>query len=517
MLFTDDDLEMLERLKKPGRHRRGGLFRLSMGMLWDGVRWITGALIERIPGGGRGKRALLWALVIHVIVLIIGAFIVALPGESDLPEIIAEVVTTPVSVDLEMTRLSAVKQLSQARPDASAAAASVIRAETEAVMAAPEVTTDGITPVGIGLGEVGLGFGLGSGAGGGGMTVGKIPATMRGRCIPGERARLLHENGGTPEVEAAVVKSLVWLKDRQNVELGHWGSQYRAAMTGLALLCYLGHCETTKSPTYGETVAKGLVHLIETAKRNQGRIGNIGNQHWTYEHAIATYALGEALVISRAEGTEIPDLEEVHKRAVQVIIRGQNPDGGWVYGYTGKGSGDLSVTGWQVQALRAAAHAQVDVPGLDAAMRKTRSLIAGRQGPLGGFGYRQTEDKYSLTGVGILGLQLLGNPGKGELQRGFDYFFQGGPFSYNTESCDLYAWYYMTQAAFNQGGKPWETWNAAFRDEILLGQDRDGSWAPEGSGKSDQAGEDSEIYRSCLSTLMLEVYYRYLPATGRIN
>ncbi|MCB1087455.1 MAG: hypothetical protein KDM63_10450, partial [Verrucomicrobiae bacterium] len=332
MIFTDDDLEKLERLKKPGRRRKGGWFRRSMGMLWDGLCWFTGAAIERIPGGERGKRALLWAVILHVIVLIVLAFIVALPGESDPPEIIAEVVTVPPSVDLEMTRLSAVKQLGQARPDASAAAASVIRAETAAVMAAPEVTTDGIAPVGLGLGEVGLGFGMGSGAGGGGMTVGKIPATMRGRCIPGERARLLHENGGTPEVETAVVKSLVWLKDRQNVELGYWGNEYRAAMTGLALLCYLGHCETTKSPTYGETVAKGLLHLIETAKRNQGRIGNIGNQHWAYEHAIATYALGEALVMSRAEGAEIPDLEEVHKQAIQVIIRGQNPDGGWVYG-----------------------------------------------------------------------------------------------------------------------------------------------------------------------------------------
>ena len=55
--------------------------------------------------------------------------------------------------------------------------------------------------------------------------------------------------------------------------------------------------------------------------------------------------------------TKIPKLKEYAKRAAEVIIKGQNESGGWAYGY-GKGPvahTDLSVTGWNIQALKAAA------------------------------------------------------------------------------------------------------------------------------------------------------------------
>lgn len=517
MIQNDEEITLLERLRNPDTRPSGPWWRRLPYWCWNGTKTAARGAIDRIPGGERGKRAVLWAVVLHMVALIIGLFVVALPGEAEVPEIIAEVVVAEPEVDLEMARQSAVKLFGEARPDASAAMASVMRAETAAVMAVPEAKTDGLAAVGLGMGEIGLGFGLGSGVGGGGLPMGKLPAILRGRCIPGERERLLYENGGSPRVEPAIIKTLDWLKKTQHPTGGFWGQEYPAAMTGFALLAYLGHCETTRSSRYGETVAKGLLYLIEMAKKNKGRMGNLSNQQWAYEHAIATYALGEALTMSKAEGASVPDLEKVHREAVKIILDGQNEDGGWVYGYTGLGAADLSVTGWQVQALKAAGPDQLGENGTGRAMEKARKLISSRQGERGGFGYRGVEDRHSLTGVGILGLQMLGDTGKGQIARGVDFYLSAGPFDYTTQSCDLYSWYYFTQATFNYGGKSWEDWNSVCRDQLLDHQQDDGSWLDEGSGRSEQARGDAPIYRTCLAVLMLEVYYRYLPATGQMK
>ena len=469
--------------------------------------------VERIPGGENGKKALLWAAILHVVALVVAAIIVVIPREDDTPEIIAEVIVPERTVNLEMQRLSAVKHLKQVQASASASVTKLMRANTPSVIAAPEVEIETTSPLGFGLGELGNGFGMGPGGGGGGdMSQSRIPRVMRGRCFPGERARLLHDNGGTPEVEVAVVRSLDWLQGMQNPD-GSWGGTYQGAMTGLALLCYLGHCETPKSAKYGETVMKGIQALQEIGLRNDGKFGNIGNKHWAYEHAIGVYALGEALILTREEGTEIPGLDEMYANGIRIIVEGQNADGGWVYGYTGEGNGDLSVTGWQFQALKTAQYARISVDGMSQAMSKTGRFVAGRQGPQGGFGYRRTEDRHSLTGVGLLGLQFLGGGRGSRMQKGFDFYFSAGPFDYNSGNCDLYSWYYITLAAFNDRGENWKHWNAIYRDQLLQNQDKYGRFLSEGSGKTSRS-QDPEIYRVCLCTLMLEVYYRYLPATG---
>ncbi|MCB1061627.1 MAG: terpene cyclase/mutase family protein [Verrucomicrobiae bacterium] len=477
-----------------------------------GKRLVFGA-IDRIPGGETGKKAAMWAAIFHLVVLIVAAIIVVVPRADDTPEIIAEVIVPERTQDVQMQRLSAVKQLKEVRASASASVAKLMRANTPSVIAAPEVEMETLSPLGMGLGDLGNGVGLGAGgAGGGGMNVSKIPATMRGRCIPGERARLLHENGGTPEVEAAVMNALDWLQSAQNRD-GSWGGTYEGAMTGFALLCYLGHCETPQSPRYGETVTKGIQALLEMAQRNGGRLGSPGDKHWAYEHGIGTYALGEALILTREEGSEIPQLEETYEAAVKLVIDGQNSDGGWVYGYSREGAGDLSVTGWQFQALKTAQHARISLPGLDKAISKTAQFVAGRQGPKGGFGYKRTEDRHSLTGVGLLGLQYLSGDRGSRIKKGFDFYLSAGGFDYNLSTCDLYSWYYMTLAAFNHKGDTWKEWNGIFRDQLIQNQDKRGRFNQEGSAKTDRS-QDPEIYRTCLCILMLEVYYRYLPATG---
>ena len=123
-----------------------------------------------------------------------------------------------------------------------------------------------------------------------------VPKSMSGRCDKvGRLARLARGGVRNPErVENSVIKALNWLNKDQNPD-GSWGKNAKGAMTGFALLCYLGHCELTDSPEYGEAVAKGIKYLVELGDEKDGWLYVTNQKHGSaYAHGIATYALAEA-------------------------------------------------------------------------------------------------------------------------------------------------------------------------------------------------------------------------------
>ena len=207
---------------------------------------------------------------------------------------------------------------------------------------------------GFGKGGGGGGFGTGMGMGAAGGFV-SLPPTMRARCSTTERLEKLRQNGGSPECEAAVSKALEWLKTKQNKD-GSWGAGAQAGMTGMALLCYLGRCETPESPFYGDNVMKGIMYLIELSKKNEWgyMVENPKPISAAYEHGIATYALGEMYTLARLGSKSLPGMREAFEKGVKLIIDHQNESGGWDYytaNHTEKGMknskrDDLSVVGW---------------------------------------------------------------------------------------------------------------------------------------------------------------------------
>ena len=85
-----------------------------------------------------------------------------------------------------------------------------------------------------------------------------LPKTMQQRCDPKKRIERLRSGGGKDMTEGAIMRGLNWLKAVQD-EDGGWGNKDkddqgnpkktdRNAMTGMALLAYLGHCELQDSP-----------------------------------------------------------------------------------------------------------------------------------------------------------------------------------------------------------------------------------------------------------------------------
>jgi hypothetical protein len=86
------------------------------------------------------------------------------------------------------------------------------------------------------------------------------------------------------------------------------------------------------------------------------------------------------------------------------------------------------------------------------------------------------------------------------------------------------AWlYFGTLACFQSGGEIWKDWNEALK-KLLPGKqesggpkdgsekDVDGSWPAEGAAAAAAGGR---AVSTALSTLCLEVYYRYLPVYAK--
>jgi hypothetical protein len=343
-----------------------------------------------------------------------------------------------------------------------------------------------------------------------------IPLEVSKRCSKEDRLQRINTTGGTPACEDAVLKSLRWLKSQQQDD-GSWGGGPSAAMTGLALLAYFGHCETNASTEFGESCQKGIVYLVNLGLKNDGKMAsNYTANSWCYEHAIATYALGEASTFCNNPKAPIPYLKEITEKAGQYIIDHQADNGGWAYAYaTTKGHTDTSVVGWQIQALRACSHTDIRYKGMSSCIKKGLEYLDTTQNGNGAFGYTgppPADGKYAgLTGVGVLCHQMWNEGKKREVTKGLKYIKENVKFDWNTADSNLYAAYYESQAMMQSGGKDWEFYNDLIRDQLLANQNADGSWK-QTVGK---LHNDSPVFRTALCTLMLEVYYRFTSSNDR--
>lgn len=351
------------------------------------------------------------------------------------------------------------------------------------------------------------------------------------RCSKADRKARLAATGGTDACEEAVEKALQWLKRTQSKDGGWPGN---VANTGFALLAYLGHCETPVSEVYGESCLRAITCLVNLGLNNRaGWLSNnpnpAVNKQLCYEHAINTYALAEATTLWRMRKQQfgvidIPDLEAVTRRAGQLIIDNQTAGGGWEYGYaetSNRGGGDLSITAWQLQALKACKLTGLDFRNLMPCVKRSLDHVTGLAGGDGGFGYaapgKGHADYLTLTGAGMLCLQIWGKESAATVRAAARYVERNTRFEYNSRFADLYGHYYEAQAMLNRGGEQWRRYNALFRDELLRNQAADGSWKVPGGGGELRAVAPAytsdATYRTCLCTLMLEVYYRFLPTS----
>jgi hypothetical protein len=334
------------------------------------------------------------------------------------------------------------------------------------------------------------------------------------------RERSVEQYGGTKESEEAVERGLDWLAAHQN-DNGSWSlDRFQLnckhprcsgagtvnsdpAGTGLVLLPFLGAGHTHQAGTRKQVVARALQWLVDHQQAD-GTWPAPADNRPMYGHGMASIALCEAYGMTRD-----PKLREPAQRAIDYIVKAQNPtSGGWRY--TPRQSSDTSVLGWQVMALKSGEMAGLSVPPkvFEGVKRWLASVEANR--PVGGlFGYQTPNPTPAMTAQGLLCLQYLGTRRDDPRMRaGTDYLLQNLP---RPQGDTSYYWYHATQVMFHTQGKYWKAWNDKLRDMLVSTQERKGppagSWEP----VDEREKPGGRLYATALRLLILEVYYRHLP------
>jgi hypothetical protein len=235
-----------------------------------------------------------------------------------------------------------------------------------------------------------------------------------------------------------------------------------------------------------------------------------------YQHGICTLMLAEA-----AGMTEDKELAKEIKRrlvkAVKIILQaqrltsGQTYHGGWRYRvdqrYDLQPPADISVTGWQLLALRAAKNLGCDVP-----QKRIEYAVAYikrcRDPSTGGFRYQPgSRVTIPCTGTSILGLEICGKDfhRSAEARKAAE-FLNKREVRWNGWGHFFYGVYYCSQAMFQLGGNYWESYKPKLHKMLLDNQQSNGSWVGDGHGP---------YYSTSMAVLALTVEYRFLPIYQR--
>ena len=340
------------------------------------------------------------------------------------------------------------------------------------------------------------------------------PGTLDARGSAATREFQVRVGGGSPASEAAVARALIWLARHQSAD-GKWmmdgnfkdqGTANDIAGTALGLLPFLAAGLThkfAKDNPYDKPIEKGLLFLLRRQDKSTGRFpGDL------YSHGLATIALCEAFGLSQDFSLRNPA-----QKAINALVRAQHDGGGWRY-VPGQ-AGDLSVTGWQIMALKSGQMAGLDVPALT--FRKAERFLDSVCDPKNeGYGYTGPGAGEAMSAVGFLCRQYLQGWGakNPRLHKGVEANLLTVPPGARK---NIYYYYYATQVMHHFGGEAWTRWNEKMREQLIQSQDQSegpnrGSWSSEGDAYSSAGGR---LMMTSLSVLTLQVYYRYLPLYQR--
>lgn len=298
----------------------------------------------------------------------------------------------------------------------------------------------------------------------------------------------------------ATARALEYLAHKQAAD-GSWGSDrfpHNTALTAFSLLAFMSQGHLPGQGHYGPEVAKGCRFLLASARPDGYLVGVRGGN--MYCHAMATLALAELWGMTGDESIK-PTL----KKAVDLIVRCQNPQGGWRYDPAPTGA-DISVTIMQVMALRAAKNSGLFVP--DTTLKQSIAYIQKlHDHPSGGFAYEHSwgPPGFARSAAGVCVLQLTGQYEAKEIPKGVAYLQK----HFDTNEHFWYGHYYAAHAMHQVGGKTWEEWYAKIKTQLLENQSADGSWS---SWHNDNVGP---TYQTAIGVIILSIPADYLPIFQR--
>jgi hypothetical protein len=223
-------------------------------------------------------------------------------------------------------------------------------------------------------------------------------------------------------------------------------------------------------------------------------------------------------------GTTAEQDRLIHERcqkAIDVILSSQKEKkathnrGGWRYNPNAADS-DLSVSVWQLMALRSAKNDGLQVPG-SAIRDAVEYLKRSYSSPLdenglpekeaGGFCYEplQNSPTFTMTAAGLLAMQVCGEY-ESPLVAGAADWLLAHPPKWSERFCS-YGTYYYAQGMYQRGGEHAQTARQLVQEMLLAKQAGDGSWLAENGSEQGHGA----VYATSLSVLSLSVKYHYLP------
>ncbi|MEQ9411526.1 MAG: terpene cyclase/mutase family protein [Fuerstiella sp.] len=327
------------------------------------------------------------------------------------------------------------------------------------------------------------------------------------------------------ETDIAVDRAVAYLISRQREDGAIIDKGHDTTMTALSVmaLASVGIQPGEPGPE-GQAMQKALAFVLQDDRVDkQGYFGAKDGSRM-YGHGIITLMLTEMLGMSAGRAQD----QLIHERcqnAIDVILSSQKEQkpthfrGGWRYNPNARDS-DLSVTVWQLMALRSAKNDGLQVPAsaiLDAVEYLKRSYASrlDRNGlpdnKASGFCYEphQNHPTFTMTAAGLLAMQVCGEY-ESPLVAGAADWLLAHPPKWNERFCS-YGTYYYAQGMYQRGGEHARTAGKLVQEMLLEKQAQDGSWTAENGSERGHGA----VYATSMAVLSLSVKYHYLPIYQR--
>lgn len=327
------------------------------------------------------------------------------------------------------------------------------------------------------------------------------------------------------EVDRAIERGITFILSQQREDGAITDRQYDTTMTALSIMALASVGVTPSTPNQrGKNAARALDFVLgEDRQDKEGYFGNRDGSRM-YGHGITTLMLTEMVGM----GQDAKQDEVTHRRcqrAIDLILSAQQQKkanqyrGGWRY-TPNSNDADLSVSVWQLMALRSAKNDGLAVPAeaiseaIDYLKRSYTSRLDSRGMPtdaMGGFSYLpdNRSASFAMTAAGLLAMQVCGQYDSPLVEGAADWLLENPPKW--KERFFFYGTYYYAQGMHQRRGRHAEIAQQTVASLLLERQQPDGAWVSPG-GEESGAGK---VYTTCMAVLSLSVKYHYLPIYQR--
>ena len=310
----------------------------------------------------------------------------------------------------------------------------------------------------------------------------------------------------TAKASQAIDKGLAFLLTTQKKD-GSWdldGEGGRVVpITSLALMAFMAKAQFPGSGPHGDELDRAKDFLLNYAKsRTDGYLGGS-----MYEHGLATLALSELWGMTRdKEDDDV--IQKALEKAVDVIIRSQNPGGGWRYQPQADGGEDTSCTMTVFHCLASARQAGIMVPQ-ETITRVGKYLKGAQNTENGSLTYApsgKARGSFACTAGGAYSAQLAGMRDSEMVAAALRNIKEQFPAVTKGTGHYYYAHYYAIQAMVQAGDEYYAEWYPVIRDALIAKQKEDGSW----HGKKGATSHETPM-----AIIILATPHRYIPIYQR--